>query len=223
MTIQKACSTCGSPCHRQCKILSGVHVIVSPDLAPRAIPCFNYMQTDILVLSMLSGLAAHDFSWAVDSELNELLKDQVTQRGFSGEMGTYLLVDLKALGRQRDDIRYVLICGVGFSHKFNKKAVCVVFGLGVDMARKLGVKKVTIPIPPFRLTADRLNLKGTAAILRCRLAREAEQHEGMNLLKEVEVFLTPQAKHYFEEGLEVGGELCPGCKLSRLDTVRRRL
>src|SRR5262245_26828240 len=126
MTIQKACPICASPCHRECKILSGVHVIVSPDFAPRAIPSFNYVQTDVLVLSMLAGMAAHDFSWAVDSKLNQLLNAEVAKHRFSGEMGTYLLVDLKALGQERDDIKYVLLCGIGYSNSFNRKAVCLI-------------------------------------------------------------------------------------------------
>lgn len=223
MTIRKPCPTCNSPSHRECKILSGAHVIVSPDLHPHAQPNFDYVSTDMLVLSALSGMASHDYSWAVDEELNRLVQTQLSQRQFTAEMGTYVLLDLHKLGVLRANLRYILVCGIGYSTRFNRKAVCLVFGLALHAAEQLGARKVTIPIPPFRLTSGQLNLKATAAILRCRLAQTANQPGRGHLPPEIEIFVTPQAKRHFDEGLEIGGPLCSVCKLSGLDSLRRQL
>ena len=223
MTIQKACPTCSSPCHQECRIISGVHVVVSGSYDCRKQPCFDHVHTDMLVLGMLRGINAHDFAWAVDARLSQLIHKQLEDHKFTGELGTYLVLDLVKLGEQREHLRYIVIVGIGYTSEFSRKAVCSTFGMALDKARELGVRKIAMPIPPSRLTADGINLKGTGATLRCRIGQNLKAHGSLGNLNEIEIIVTRQARRHFEQGLDIEGPLCRFCSLPKLDKIRRKL
>jgi hypothetical protein len=165
-------------------------------------------ETDLLVLTMLAKMPFPSALNRLDAQLDGLLESDVVTHGFTAGLGEHRLFDLRKHGLPP---KYVLLVGLGAKETFNTKVVCGFFRLVIEVATKIGAKRVTIPFMPQRLTAESMNLRGNAAILRCRVHESWSQGK-LTDLEEIQVICAPQAKRHIEAGLGVEHQLCKECR-----------
>jgi hypothetical protein len=211
MTFKKVCATCSSPCHAECREVAGVHIVVNAVLDAGARPCFNVLDTDLLVIPLLDHQASIDLSWAMNQQLVDITWEAIGFAEFAPKEGANILINPRDYGYTNDDVRHILVVGLGSPKRFERKEACMLFGTALQFASQIKAKKITIPVMPFRQTEGSMNLKGTAATLRCRICKEKPLHGAT--LHEVEVIMTPQARPYFLKGLDITKQLCATCTL----------
>lgn len=160
------------------------------------------LPTDLLLLTKVAGLDLGPGPQSVDASLQGLISRKIEQRKFRGDLAKSIRFDLDPQVHKESPQRHVLLVGIGSSQRFDRAAACKVFGELIDQALKLGIEHVTIPFPSNRTTGPKLNLKGTAHILKEVVEEKFEALEGRKVaLKEIVIYCTPQAKSHIEAGL----------------------
>jgi len=210
MTIQKSCPTCGSPSHQNCKLPRFILSTSGTSQSARE------LRTDLLLLTAMSHMGLGSFAATLDRSLNGLLSKKIADSGFSGKLGEHLLIDLKNLGHKRQSPSYILLVGLGHPADFSLRTACGLFRLSLDRAAELGVRRLTIPFLTHRLTAERMNLRGTAAVLRCRVQERLSKPHQLGALEEIEILCSPQAKRHVQQGLDIAGPLHSPCSDPRI-------
>jgi hypothetical protein len=158
------------------------------------------VQTDLLVLTRLQYMHPGPSSVRFDSLLNATVSAAIAEHNFYGRLGDSLLVSTGD-----PYIKQVLVVGLGKPSGFGRPTLCGLFRLVFEKAMQSGSRKVSIPIFPGRLTD--INLKGTAAVLKCKLNLLADQKH----LEEVEILCAPQAIRHLLSGLGKEEQLCRVC------------
>jgi hypothetical protein len=176
--------------------------VVSPSMGVAGAPGVEELRTDMLLLTRLAGLPLGPGPRAVDEALNGLISQKMKTMRFKGDLGQYILFDLDPRVHGDRLQRYVLLAGIGSTSKFNARAACQVFGLVLDKALEEGVSRLTIPIARNRMTVGNLNLKGMAHILK-EVVDDKRSRVTRPALREIELFCTPQARKFIEEGLSI--------------------
>ncbi len=158
------------------------------------------VQTDLLMLTKLSGLGLGPSPQAVDTQLAGRLSEKIRRKKFTGTLGEHLTLQCGP----EFSTRNVLLVGLGSAATFDYCALKEVMGVAVSRAIKLGCTRITLEIAKDRLTAARANLRGTAAAIRdCVEEKLAEVGAGKEGKLEVELVCTPQAVRHLKEGLSV--------------------
>ena len=183
--------------------------IVTSGMGMAGRPGVHQLRTDLLLLTRLAGMALGPGPEAVDQSLNGLISRKAKQLRFTGELGKHLLVELDPKVHKDNPQRYVMLMGLGNHEKFDGRACCQVFRTLVDKAIELGVKHLTIPFAPNRMTG--MNLRGTAHLLREVVEEKAEALGDNFQLELIELYCTPAAKRHIEAGLKIPGRHKRAC------------
>lgn len=158
------------------------------------------VQTDLLMLTKLSGLGLGPSPQAVDTQLAGRLSEKMRQKRFKGTLGEHLTLQCGP----EHPARNVLLVGLGSPATFDYCALKEVMGVAVSRAIKLGCTRISLEIAKDRLTAARANLRGTAAAIRdCIEEKLAEIGEDKPGTLEIELICTPQAARHLRDGLSV--------------------
>lgn len=167
------------------------------------------VHTDLLVLTELEHMRLGPGPARFDALLDSAISKALAEDHFSGRLGNSLLIKT-----DNAKIREVVVVGIGKPAAFGRPSLCGLFRLVFEQAVASGAKKVTIPVFPGRLTD--INLKGTAAVLRCKILQLAS--EGLlGSIEEVEILTSPQATRHFLLGLQVEEPLCRVCRNPRIN------
>lgn len=167
------------------------------------------VKTDLLVITHLEHMRLGHGPQRFDELLGNRISQAVADAHFAGNLGDSLLVETAD-----QKIKRVLIVGLGKPDTFGRPNLCGLFRMIFESARATGATKVSIPIFPGRLTD--LNLKGTAAVLRCKLSLLGSQG-ALGDLDEVEILCAPQATRHLLSGFSVEQQLCRVCKNPKID------
>lgn len=165
------------------------------------------MPADLLVVSVMHNAKLAGPFQALDESMGRVLSDSIFTQQFTGKLGQRFLLDISQLGGPQ---KYALVVGLGEPQLFTGHTACSLFRLVTEAAEAVGAKTVLLPIPPRRLWTDQVSLRGTGAILRCRLEERAKRGK-LSCLEKFEVVCSPQARKYFEEGLSLTGPRCQTC------------
>lgn len=166
------------------------------------------IQTDLVLIPVLSGMKVPRDLRADSQEVGELIKQAIKDNNFNGKRGETLLVETTLPSSTGEGNRKLLLAGLGRADKFCAGAAEGVFGALVDEACRLNAARVTIPFIPNRGTGACLNMKGMAHRMNIALnKRLAEKGDGEVSLTEVQIFCTPQAKPHIEQGLSIPVQL----------------
>lgn len=179
-----------------------VAFVISPIFGKR-MDDIEELDTDLLVLTKLDHMYMGRGSARFDELLDGTISEHLRDAHMTGKKG-----DHQIFATTHNGIRSVLLIGLGTPGEFSRPTLCGLYRLILDTARERGIRKVTIPIFPDRLTD--INLSGALAVLRCRVA-ETLHASGLGNLAEIELLCTPQARRYIEDGLNVSGTLCGTC------------
>lgn len=162
------------------------------------------IDTDLILLTMLSGMKVPRDLHAKDKEVAELIKSAISSEGFEGKRGDKQLIEISAG-------KHVLLLGLGRAEKFCGGTALAVFQQFLDEAIKLGVRRITVPFIPNRGTASCLTMKGMGHKLNFALDRCFKQLKQPVQLEEVQVYCTPQAKMHIEKGIKIPLEDSDSC------------
>lgn len=163
------------------------------------------IETDLILLTMLSGMKVPRDLHVKDTRIAELIKSAISEKGFDGKRGDKLLIDLP-------DGKHVLLVGLGRAEKFCGGTAYAVFQEFLDEAIKLGVRRITVPFIPNRGTASCLTMKGMGHKLNVALTRRFKELQEPVQLSELQVYCTPQAKSHIEKGVNIPVEDSDSCR-----------
>lgn len=190
-------SALATPSHRQA--MKPVFIF-APEMGRKSI---DEIETDLVLVPVLSGMKVPRDLHAKSSGVGELIKSAIRDGGFQGKRGDQLLVDTGLAGSQRDSSRHVLIAGLGRPDKFCGRTAYEVFEHLIEEAIRLKVRRVTIPFAPNRGTGACLNMKGMGHKLNQAVTNCFSRLDGPVELKEVQIYCTPQAKSHIQKGLDI--------------------
>jgi hypothetical protein len=165
-------------------------------------------ETEFLVVAKLAGCHFNHFERLVDEALGGLLSERIS--GWSAEFGSYRLLYLPAARVQFGKLKYVLIMGMGQASGFHGKHLCAFTNFTVGTAALTGVSRITYLESPYRSTEPSISLRGTSAIIRCRVELFGERHRLRNL-KEVQFIACHQAARHLQTGLDLPTPRCRAC------------
>jgi hypothetical protein len=165
------------------------------------------MSADIFVVTVMHNADLAGPFRALDQSLNGLLTQAIYEQKFNARLGERFLLDLSELNRPQ---KYILVVGLGEAQSFNGHVACALVRLITEVATRVGAKSVLLPIPPRRLTGEAVSLRGTGAIVRCRLEERALRGE-LGCLEKFQILCSPQARPYLAEGLALNGARCQSC------------
>lgn len=164
--------------------------------------------TDLLVVSKVSGFELPPFINPIDQQVNGYLRQ--LSRWPMGRWGSYRLVNLESQGLSLGRTSHVLMVGLGSVAEFHCHRLCGFIGFVLDKAHTMRLKKVAFIESPYRPTENGPSLLGTGAWLRCR-AEAHLQHHVDSTVQEIEVLCCPQAARYFEKGMAIESPRCRQC------------
>lgn len=160
------------------------------------------IETDLVLLPMLSGMNVPASLHAEDPELAELIKSSIRDSGFEGKRGTHLVIERPQEGKRSRRKRFVLLVGLGRPDCFNATVAREVFEQLTEQAVRLGVTRVAVPFISNRMTRMCLNFKGMAHLLKQAVAQGIHQADGNVALREVQLLCSTQARRYIQQGLD---------------------
>lgn len=161
------------------------------------------IQSDLVLIPVLSGMKVPRDLHADNPELGELIKQAIKDNDFHGKRGETLIVETELPSSTGDGGRKLLLAGLGRADKFCAGAAESVFSALVDEACRLNAVRVTIPFIPNRGTGACLNMKGMAHRMNVALSKRLADKGDEVSLTEVQIFCTPQAKPHIEQGLSI--------------------
>lgn len=160
---------------------------------------------DLLVLTQMAETHIGPGFQVFDEHFGGALSRAVAAAKVHGHVDEHILVEVPNGPR-------VAIFGLGKAEEMGRRRVCALFNYVLALSIELNLRSVMIPVFPHRLTADELNLKGTAATFNCMLRSWARKPGGLKSLEEVRFLCTHQAKVQLDQGFLVTRQLCATCK-----------
>jgi hypothetical protein len=184
---------------------TGVSVTLNGSMGTNDDPGIENHETDLLVLTQMSCSHLSEGAQKIDSKLNSALSKAIKEANFTGLSGETVLLDCRSnpLASQK----YILLVGLGDLRYFKGSTVCGLMRKSLEVAKELGVRKMTMSVFPNRQTEGELTLAGSAAIMTCRV----ETFGKIANLEEIEFFCTPQARRHFQDGLLTKTPHCTAC------------
>ena len=190
---------------RQVTLPRGVSFTLNPVMGTKEDPGIENLQTDLLVLTQMSCSHMSRGMSKIDAKLSGELSKTLAESKFEGKAGQTVLLDCRPIDGSQ---KHILVVGLGPAKNFNGKSVCALMRRTLEIANQLGVEKITMPIFPNRQTGSNLNLAGTVSTLVCRVQMFMDD---LPKLKEIELFCTPQARPYLQNGLNGHTPRCMIC------------
>ncbi len=166
------------------------------------------VDTDLLVLTKLEHTILGGGPASFDVVLGGCISQKLSESHLQAHRGDSLLFTTG-----HEQIRNVLIVGLGSANQVGRRTICGLFEHILEKAEEIGASKVSLPIFPGRLITS--NLKGTLAVLRCRMAQHYSRVDRARI-KEFEILCTPQAKRHIVNGLAIHEPLCKTCPAPRI-------
>jgi len=183
----------------------GVTFVFNPSMGTKQDPGIENLQTDLLVLTQMSGSHMSHGMQKIDERLSGELSSAMKEAGFAGHAGESVLVDCRKIENACQ--KFILVVGLGDLAHFKGYSVCGLMRRTLEVAKEHSVAKLTLPVFPNRQTEAVLNLAGSGAIIACRVATFGELPD----LKEIEFFCTPQARRHLQKGLFAHVPHCMAC------------
>lgn len=193
--------------HSKCCSVADYFVICSK-LGTKSDPGLAGIETDLLVLTAATNANLSRLFSRAGESLGGALAEATASSQFTGQISDAPVV---VAGGKHSRARFVMLAGIGSFALFRGETVCHLFQRVLEVARAKGAKKITLVIPPNRQTEERINLKGTAAIVACRLGCYLQQHPDFAAALQVEFYCTPQAARFLSQGLAVKAPRCSVC------------
>jgi len=109
----------------------------------------------------------------------------------------------------------MVVVGLGRPDDISRRRMCALFNYSLTLASQFKARSILIPIFPQRSSEAVMNLRGTAAVLRC-LVDQRVKSGTLDALEEVRLLCAPQAKQHIEQGLAVEHTLCNQCHILKL-------
>jgi hypothetical protein len=160
----------------------------------------DFVRTDMLMLTKMSGLGLGPSPLAVDDRLAGKLSEKIRQKRFKGNLGENLMLQLG----DEHPARNVLLVGLGNSSTFDFCGLQKVIDVAITRAVSLGCKRLSLEIAKDRLTGGHLNLRGTAhSIKECVLEKLSTLCADKPGTIEIELICTPQAARHLKKGLSI--------------------
>lgn len=189
------------------KLEHGQSFSINPTIGTSADPGLAKLNTDLLVVTQTSnGRFSHRVQ-QLDDALEGRLSQEARRANFSGQLCDQLVV-VETGGNV--GAKFVLLLGIGAFAGFSGEVVCQTFEQVLKVASAKGLRSVTLYLPPNRQTAHRINLRGTVAILSCRLSQFLAANPQEEQIK-VEFYCTPQSARHVAAGLAVRTARCSAC------------
>jgi len=190
---------------QQVKLQNGIWVTFNASMGTADDVGIENLQTDLLVVTQMTDSRMSGGMEKIDAKLNLALSKAITEKKFEGRSGEMVLLDCRST--EHASQKYILLVGLGRAQDMTGKTACGLMRRAMEVAKTLGVKKITMPIMPNRQSVYALNLAGSAAIMVCRAATFGQ----VPSLEEIELFCTPQARRFLQDGLLTRPPHCTVC------------
>lgn len=185
----------------------GITFTLNPIMGTNEDPGIENLDTDLLVFTQMRSSKMSEGMMKIDNKLSGALSKAVKENGFSGKAGESVVVECQSPSTSKQ--KYLLLVGLGSYKNFNSFVVCGMMRLVLEEAQKRGVKKITIPFMPNRQTEDKVSLTASVNTLVCKVRMFQDD---LPKLQEVELFCTPQARQYLQDGLMGHTPRCMICR-----------
>lgn len=185
----------------------GITFTLNPIMGTNEDPGIENLQTDLLVLTQMTSSQMSDGMQKINTKLSGALAKAIKDSAFSGRRGEHALVDCRKLTGSKPN--YILVVGLGSHKDFNSFVVCGLMRLVLEVAKELGVQKITIPFMPNRQTEATVSLAASVNTLVCKVRMFQDD---LPNLQDVELFCTPQARKYLQDGLMGHTPRCMLCR-----------
>lgn len=180
----------------------------------------EYDQADLLIITKMVGSNLGPGPMAFDAHHDGVVSKAITEHNFQGLAGEHLTIELPTEG-EKPRQRHIVVVGLGSPEDVSKRRMCALFNYALNLACEHQAESMILPVFPYRLSADSLNLKATGAILRCLVAERARRH-AVGKLKEIRLLCAPQAKSHLLAGLAIEHTLCSQCHIPKMTEKPRR-
>ena len=174
----------------------------------------QYDTADLLILTKVLGSDLGAGPMPFDAHHNGAVSAAMAAHNFQGNVGEHLAVEVPAIepgGRPR----HIVVVGLGKADDISRRRMCALFNYSMALASEYKALSILIPIFPQRSSGAVMNLRGTAAVLRC-LVDQKTKSGAIASLKEVRLLCAPQAKQHLEQGIAVDHTLCNHCHIPQL-------
>ncbi len=192
----------------------GITFTLNPIMGTHEDPGIDNLETDLLVLTQMSGSMMSEGMQKIDRKLSGALAKALAQNDFRGKAGQSTVLNCQEISDSKQ--KFILVVGLGSHKQFNSFTICGLMRLVLEVANKLAVKKITIPFMPNRQTEEKVSLAASVNTLVCKVRMFADD---LPNLQEVELFCTPQARQYLQDGLMGHTPRCMLCRNPKLGTV----
>jgi len=189
-------------------------ITVIGGINPRHQHGVEYDTADLLILTKVLGSDLGAGPMAFDAHHNGAVSKAMVAANFQGNVGEHLAVEVPAIeagGRPR----HIVVVGLGKADDISRRRMCALFNYSMALASEYEARSILIPIFPQRSSGAVMNLRGTAAVLRCLVDQKAKSG-AIASLKEVRLLCAPQAKQHLEQGIAVDHTLCNQCHIPKL-------
>jgi hypothetical protein len=174
----------------------------------------EFDNADLLILTKVLGSDLGAGPMAFDNHHNGALSKAMAAHNFQGNVGEHLAVEIPAI-EHGGHPRHMVVVGLGRPDDISRRRMCALFNYSLTLASQYKARSILIPIFPQRSSEAVMNLRGTAAVLRC-LVDQRVKSGTLDALEEVRLLCAPQAKQHIEQGLAVEHTLCNQCHILKL-------
>lgn len=165
--------------------------------------------TEMLVVTKLRRAGFNGYAQVIDQALGGALSRAAD--GWCGELGTYRLLSLPALGLKIGRLQDVMLAGLGNPRDFGGQRLCAFTAFTLETAGRLQVSEVMYLESPHRWTEGQVTLTCTTGIVRCRAELLRAQGK-LRHLRRIEFVGAPQAKFHLSRGFTCEPMRCATCR-----------
>jgi hypothetical protein len=214
--MKHKCAYCYSSQHDLCDDGFSVNLIVTP-FADSIDSCrIEHADDHLLVITRFADEPLEGFAARLNRAYGGLISEALVERGFEGKAGETLLLDSTDLGAFTHGWRYVWLVGLGYRDAYTEKALCALFGSGLDKAIELECSEVIFPVTREELIYGDVSAELFASVLRCRVSAMLCRQKAVDVIKSVEILCPSALEEEVAKGLQIKGPLCESCNMPRL-------
>jgi hypothetical protein len=145
----------------------------------------------------------------LDESLCGQIQAALKAHDFSGRLGSSVLIPIEhgCLKRTEVKVRHVLVVGIGDFKDFHARTLCGLMDVIGRTAYDVDAHTICLSVGPNRLTSGTISLRGTGAIMRCRVATTPYCAH----VAEIRILCSPQAQRFLDEGFDMLPPRCATC------------
>jgi hypothetical protein len=162
---------------------------------------------DLVIVTKMQGRKLPSYAQTLDSALDGVIS-RTTE--LVGPRGSHRLIWLEQYKPCPGWLKYLFVVGLGHEEEYDAKATCGLVQTILQESVVLGAKTVALLVSPHRLTEEGINLKGTAAVIRCRAEAFASRARRC-MPDELTLICSPQAHRHLVDGLAIAAPRCRFC------------